>query len=176
MFLRSEACGKDRRNRSTVGGITLADGSVKGEEAPENAACVEEDWRPKRLVRTVLSSMTCSEDFGRQMAREAKRRRFYEAAAKAFLGDGLPWNWSIWKKEFRDFVPILDFIHPLSYLFVTAKTVETSAEDAWSQYLAWMRGPAGKVKLCRFWKNCDNGRRSSACLRPTPRKMILVTS
>jgi hypothetical protein len=102
--------------------------------------CADDDWRPKRLVRTVLSSMACSEEFGRQMAREAKRRRFCESPAKVFLGDGLPWNWSIWKKDFRDFVPILDFIHPLSYLFVAAKAVRASAEDAWSQYLAWMRG------------------------------------
>jgi hypothetical protein len=98
------------------------------------------DWHPKRLVRTVLSSMAESKDFGKQMAREAKRRRFGEAPAKAFLGDGLPWNWSIWKRHFGDFTPILDFIHVLSYLFVAAKAVHEDAEDAWSQYLAWMRG------------------------------------
>ena len=99
-----------------------------------------EDWRPKRLVRTVLSSIANSERFGRQMAREAKQRRFHEAAARAFLGDGLPWNWSIWKEHFRDFTPILDFIHALSYLFVLAKSLHATAEDAWSQYLVWMRG------------------------------------
>lgn len=99
------------------------------------------DWRPKRLVRTVLSSMAEAKVFGRQMQREAKRRRFYEAPAKAFLGDGLPWNWSIWKAHFRKFTPILDFIHVLSYLFVAAKAVHsTSPADAWSQYLVWMRG------------------------------------
>jgi len=99
------------------------------------------DWRPKRLVRTVVSSMQTSRDFGRQMAREAKQRRFFEAIAKAFLGDGLPWNWTIWKEHFHDFTPILDFIHPLSYLFLVAKTVHaSSADDAWSQYLTWMRG------------------------------------
>jgi hypothetical protein len=98
------------------------------------------DWRPKRLVRTVLSSMAEAKDFGKQMAREAKRRRFAEAPAKAFLGDGLPWNWTIWKKQFSDFTPILDFIHVLSYLFLAAKAVHSSSEDAWSQYLAWMRG------------------------------------
>ena len=99
------------------------------------------DWRPKRLVRTVVSSMKSSRDFGRQMAKEAKQRRFFETPAKVFLGDGLPWNWTIWKDHFRCFTPILDFIHPLSYLFLAAKTVQTSsAEDAWSQYLTWMRG------------------------------------
>ena len=98
------------------------------------------DWRPKRLVRTVLSSLAASKDFGKQMAREAKRRRFFEATAKAFLGDGLPWNWSIWKAHFPDFTAILDFIHVLSYLFVAAKAVHQDPKEAWSQYLVWMRG------------------------------------
>jgi hypothetical protein len=110
-------------------------------EAPEHTALVPPaDWHPRRLVRTVLSSMAGSKDFGKQMAREAKRRRFAEAAAKAFLGDGLPWNWSIWERHFREFTPVLDFIHVLSYLFLAAKAVHAVAEDAWSQYLAWMRG------------------------------------
>lgn len=98
------------------------------------------DWRPQCLVRTVLSSLACAAAFGKQMAREAKRRRFDEALAKAFLGDGLPWNWSIWRAHFRKYTPILDFIHPLSYLFAAAKAVHSEAPDAWDQYLAWMRG------------------------------------
>jgi hypothetical protein len=98
------------------------------------------DWRPKRLVRTVISSIMNSKEFGKQMAREAKRRRFGEATAKAFLGDGLPWNWSIWKAHFCDFTPILDFIHVLSYLFLASKAARDTAADAWDQYLVWMRG------------------------------------
>jgi hypothetical protein len=113
------------------------------EEEPDSAAetpAAEADWRPKRLVRTVLASMANSDTFGRQMRREAQRRRFFEAAVGAFLGDGLPWNWSIQKKEFRGFVPILDFTHALSYLFVVAKALHERPADAWDQYLAWMRG------------------------------------
>lgn len=115
---------------------------AQGESCNTSAAAEKkDDWRPKRLVRTVLSSMKCSRDFGRQMAREAKRRRFFEAAGKVFLGDGLPWNWTIWREHFRDFTPILDFIHPLSYLFLTAKAVHSSSpDDGWQQYLVWMRG------------------------------------
>jgi hypothetical protein len=94
----------------------------------------------KRLVRTVLSSLASAKEFGRQMKREAKQRRFDEASAKAFLGDGLPWNWSIWREQFPDFVPILDFVHVLTYLFAAAKAVHEQAEDAWNQYLVWMRG------------------------------------
>src|SRR5271166_3358934 len=74
------------------------------------------------------------------MAREAKRRRFFKAMARAFLGDGLTWNWSIWKEHFPTFTPILDFMHMLIYLFLAAKAVHRKTEDAWDQYLVWMRG------------------------------------
>jgi hypothetical protein len=113
--------------------------TVRENTANEDTPKVPE-WRPKRLVRTVLSSMAEAKTFGKQMSREAGRRRFNEASAKAFLGDGLPWNWTIWKLFFRNFTPILDFIHVLSYLFLAAKAVHASAADAWSQYLVWMRG------------------------------------
>lgn len=99
------------------------------------------DWRPQRLVRTVLASMAPAREFGQQMQREARRRMFFQSEAKAFLGDGLAWNWSIWKERFSEFTPILDFIHCLGYVFQTAKALfPASPADAWSQYLVWMRG------------------------------------
>jgi hypothetical protein len=67
------------------------------DEERDDASVEPPDWRPTCLVRTVLSSMAVAAAFGQQMAREAKCRRFGEAVARAFLGDGLPWNWSIWK-------------------------------------------------------------------------------
>lgn len=115
-------------------------GTKDSQSAEPERLVVVADWHPKRLVRTVLGSIACSNDFGKQMAREAKRRRFSEAQAKAFLGDGLPWNWSIQKQHFGDFTAILDFIHVLSYLFLAAKAVHERADDAWDQYRAWMRG------------------------------------
>lgn len=114
----------------------------RGTRRPESESDgpIAADWCPQRLVRTVLGSIAASKDFGKQMALEAKRRRFGDAQAKAFLGDGLPWNWSIQKQHFGDFTPILDFIHVLSYLFLAAKAVHEAADDAWDQYLVWMRG------------------------------------
>jgi hypothetical protein len=136
-------------------------------------------WRPKRLVRTVLSSMAESKDFGKQMAREAKRRRFAEASAQAFLGDGLPWNWSIWKQHFRDFTPILDFIHVLSYLFLAAKAVHEAAEEAWSQYLVWMRGAwqgdvAQVLEELRVWQ-AKQGEPAPDAPDHDPRKILATT-
>jgi hypothetical protein len=152
------------------------------DEAPHNeqTPSPDTDWRPKRLVRTVVSSMKNSRDFGRQMTREAKQRRFYESPAKAFLGDGLPWNWTIWKEHFRNFTPILDFIHPLSYLFLAAKTVHApSSEDAWSQYLVWMRGCwQGEIEQViaelQAWQN-KLGEPPAKASETDPRKIVATT-
>ena len=73
--------------------------------------------------------------FGQQMKRETDRRRFPEASARAFVGDGLPWNWSVWKRYFPDFVPILDFIHVLGYLYAAALAMHGEFSLAWSCYL-----------------------------------------
>jgi hypothetical protein len=60
------------------------------QERPERAeANAAEGWRAKRSVRTVPGSIADSQDFSKQMEREAKRGRFFEAKAKAFLGGGL---------------------------------------------------------------------------------------
>jgi hypothetical protein len=91
------------------------------------------EWRPKKLVRTCIGTMACSDDFGLLVASEAKRRGFYEADRQAFLGDGLPWNWSIHQAHFKDFVPILDFIHPVGYIYKAAQALEPNAH--WPIYI-----------------------------------------
>jgi hypothetical protein len=154
--------------------------AMSAHEQPESASLVTPaDWHPRRLVRTVLASLAESKDFGQQMAREAKRRRFAEAIAKAFLGDGLPWNWSIWKKYFPDFTPILDFIHVLSYLFLAAKAVHDAAGDAWDQYLVWMRGAwQGEVvqvlEELRAWQ-AKRGEPPEGAPESDPRKILEKT-
>jgi hypothetical protein len=97
------------------------------------------DWRPQRLTRTCVSSMADSHEFGRQMEREARRRRFFEALARAFLGDGLAWNWAIQQKHFPDFIAILDFIHPLAYLYAVACVMASNAQEIWRRYLTMAR-------------------------------------
>ncbi len=90
---------------------------------------------PRRVLRTAVSSMACSDDFGPMIGREARRRRFYDADLKAFIGDGLGWNWSIWKKYFPEFTPILDFIHAIQYVFSAAIVVSSNDAEAWAMYV-----------------------------------------
>lgn len=95
--------------------------------------------KPQRLLRTVISSMKNSKEFGHQMAREAKRRRFGEADRKAFVADGLTCNWSIHAEHFENYVPILDFTHAVSYLFTASMVCLGKSEQAWQMYCHWMR-------------------------------------
>lgn len=93
---------------------------------------------PKRVLRTAVSSMASSEEFGPMMKREADRRRFDEAAKRAFLGDGLNWNWSVWKKYFPTYVPILDFIHAIQYVFQAAMAMHADEADGWKAYVQFI--------------------------------------
>jgi hypothetical protein len=91
------------------------------------------EWRPQRLVRTCVSSMVSSDEFGPLVAGEAQRRGFYQAARRAFLGDGQAWNWTLQATHFPTFVPVADFVHPLGYVYDAAKVL--APEDPWPLHL-----------------------------------------
>ena len=94
--------------------------------------------KPKRILRTVLSSMKNSTEFGKEMKKEALRRNFTEAVRKAFVGDGLACNWTIHAAHFRDYVAILDFIHAVSYVYRVSIVCFGKCEQAWQSYTRWM--------------------------------------
>jgi len=104
---------------------------------------------PRRMLRTAVSSMACSDEFGPMMQREAQRRRFFDASSRAFLGDGLNWNWSIWKNHFSTFVPILDFIHAIHYVFAAAMCLCSKETEGWTTYVRFItmcwQGRVGSV-------------------------------
>ena len=90
---------------------------------------------PRRVLRTAVSSMACSEEFGPMMQQEAQGRGFFDAPLRAFIGDGLNWNWSIWKTHFSTFVPILDFIHAIHYVFAAAMCLDSQEAEGWMTYV-----------------------------------------
>jgi hypothetical protein len=97
-----------------------------------------EPWAPRRLVRTCVASMVASRSFGPLMAAEAQSRDFYAAPRRAFVADGQAYNWSIHRGYFADFVPIVDLLHVVCYLFKAAQAVEAESER-WPLYLRWLR-------------------------------------
>lgn len=132
--------------------------------------------KPKRLLRTVISSMKNSADFGIQMKREARRRKFDQASRRAFVGDGLACNWSIHEEHFSDYVPILDFVHAVSYLFSASLICFERGDQAWEQYCQWMtlawRGNVGKVigELLEHQRRL--GEAPAECTEDDPREQL----
>ena len=72
--------------------------------------------------REVVASLADSTTFGKQLAARAWSLGFAGALVKVFIGDGSSTNWGIWQREFKhqEYIPILDFIHALTYVFAAA--------------------------------------------------------
>ncbi len=100
------------------------------------------------LVKTVVATRRGYERLGLALAAEAYHRGFNKATAKAFLGDGLKVNWSIWSRYFSHYTPIVDLMHALSYVYAAAVACSPTIEDGWSLYLRWLTWVwAGHVPL-----------------------------
>jgi hypothetical protein len=98
-----------------------------------------ESWAPRRLVRTCVASLETSRSFGPLVAGEAQARNFYAASRRAFVADGQAYNWTIQRGYFPDFVPVVDFLHVLCYLYSAAQAVAADEASRWSQYVVWLR-------------------------------------
>ena len=75
-----------------------------------------------QVVRTVVATMCEAKEFGYILATEAYLRNLDQAQRKAYVCDGLAYNWTIWEEHFHTwgFVPILDFLHWLTALHEAA--------------------------------------------------------
>jgi hypothetical protein len=106
----------------------------------EQATPDEKTWPPKRTKnpRTCVATMQGCAEFGKMVAAEAYRRNFQAAPRGALLGDGSAWIWKQQEKWFRDLTPVVDFVHALTYLYVTATVVSSSVNERWQLYVTWM--------------------------------------
>lgn len=133
------ACFAHRKSMKSLLAGVGAEQQDAGEETATMIAAEQanDDWRPERLFRTCLSSLEDSGAFGRMMEVEADSRGFYHAQKKAFVSDGLPYNWTIQQRHFRDFVPILDFVHAVERLYEASGAIHADAGDRWRDYVRW---------------------------------------
>lgn len=119
----------------------------------ETAADPPQDhvWPPQRTKapRTCVATMGDCHEFGKMAAAEAHQRNFQAAPRRALLGDGSAWIWNQQEKWFRDWTPIVDFTHALTYLYVTATVLASSVSERWDWYVVWMtrlwQGRVGEV-------------------------------
>ena len=75
--------------------------------------------------------------FGPMVAMLAWQLGFYQAQRRAFVGDGSDNVWAVWRNHFGSFVPILDIIHAISYLFAAAMAGR-SFVTGWPCYVRWI--------------------------------------
>jgi len=102
--------------------------------------------RPEIMVKTVVATREDIHVFGRQLAPAAWQRGFSGAARKAFVGDGLAANWTVWKKYFSHYTPILDFVHAVMYVYAAAMAGRVFTAG-WDTYCRWAQAVwSGRVE------------------------------
>jgi hypothetical protein len=92
--------------------------------------------RPNILTKTVVATREDIHAFGQQLAAAAWLLGFAGAVRKAFVADGLPANWTVWRKHFSHYTPILDFVHAVMYVYASAMAGRTFA-TGWDIYCRW---------------------------------------
>jgi hypothetical protein len=117
---------------------------IKGFSGPDACGDVEAEepriderpGRPQPLARSVVATRHEVETFGKLLVSEAFQRGFPGAPRKAFVADGSDANWGVWRRHFSDYVPILDFIHALTYVYAAAMTGR-ALKAGWQAYRDW---------------------------------------
>jgi hypothetical protein len=107
-----------------------------GAEALRNP---ETRWQPPQVqTKQLVATRRSWAEFGPMVAAAASALGFFAAVRRAFVGDGAENNWSVHRQLFSSFVPILDFIHALSYVFASAMAGR-GFKDGWAVYEQWIQ-------------------------------------
>jgi hypothetical protein len=97
------------------------------------------------------------------------------AVRKAFVGDGASTNWTVHKRWFSDFTPILDFIHALSYIFASAMAGR-AFRDGWDVYADWIQrvwsGRVEKVIEALAARQSELGEPEKGDKENSPRRVV----
>jgi hypothetical protein len=122
--------------------LSLGRQAVSSAQTPSAESMPRPDrrWPPKRTkdARTCVATMADSATFGKLVAAEAYRRHFPAAQRGALLGDGGAWIWKLHQQWFSWLTPVADFVHPLTYLYVTATVLAANVAERWQWYVTWM--------------------------------------
>jgi hypothetical protein len=105
---------------------------------PEQGQKQKRPGSPEVVSRRVLATRADNDAFGPMVAALAWSLGLMVALRGAFVADGAEGNWSIHKKYFPRFTPIVDFIHVLSYVFAAALAGRSFAQG-WPLYQQWIK-------------------------------------
>jgi hypothetical protein len=123
--------------------LALGKPSADPAQSDQHQEEVEEEavaWPPRRTQqsRSCVATMQDCHAFGKMVVAEAYRRNFQAAKRGALLGDGGAWIWTQHAKWFSWLTPIADFVHPLTYLYVTATVLSATVIERWQTFVTWL--------------------------------------
>jgi len=136
-----DACRMPRLVRELKAGVKGAEDAAADADEPEvadQALREEAKYQPPEVVRRrVAASRVAWPAFAPPAATPAWTLGFQGASRKAFVGDGSANDWKLRRRFFGSFVPILDFIHALSYVFAAAMAGRKFGVG-WACYREWI--------------------------------------
>ncbi|MGW8257107.1 MAG: hypothetical protein ACWGMZ_06455 [Thermoguttaceae bacterium] len=135
--------GRIRKISREIKGFCVSD---KEDSLRDEAVSQRRAGQPEVLVRSVTATREDIHAFGKQLAAAAWQQGFAAAPRKVFVADGQDANWTVWRKHFSHYTPILDFIHAVCYVFAAAVAGRPLCEAAptYRQWAQWMW--SGKVQ------------------------------
>jgi hypothetical protein len=137
------------------------------------------DYQPPAVVqRQVLASRRTWPLFAPVVAQAAWAWGFQGASRKAFVGDGSANHWRLQRRFFASFVPILDFIHALSYVYAAALAGRSQAAG-WACYRQWItwvwQGQVTRVIAALKERQAELGLPQAAEPESSPRQVVART-
>jgi hypothetical protein len=130
---------------------------------------------PKVQTRHVVASRCTWPSFALLLAQAAWQWGYQGAARKAFVADGAKNNWVLQRRFFSSFVPILDFIHALTYVFAAAMAGRKFAAGwpIYTQWIAWVwQGQVAKVIAAVAARQAELGTPAPDEAETSPRKLV----
>jgi hypothetical protein len=145
-------------------------------EGVEEAVRDDTTYQPPEVVRRrVLASRWRWRAFAPILAAAAWAWGFQGAARKAFVGDGSANHWRLQRRFFGSFVPILDFIHALSYVYAAARAGRAPAVG-WACYRQWItwvwQGQVTRVITALTERQAELGRPEKEEPSTSPRQVV----
>jgi hypothetical protein len=161
--------------------VRASEDAVADSDEPEAATEVlrEQAYEPPEvLTRQVLASRSCWPAFAPLVAAAARAGALQGAARRAFVGDGSANNWTLQRRFFGSFVPILDFIHALSYVFAAA-TAGRKFAQGWACYREWItwvwQGKVSQVIAALQQRQVELGLPEKGEAETSPRQVVSKT-
>jgi hypothetical protein len=93
---------------------------------------------PRIVAHTVVATTEKVEAFGELLVAQAHALGFAAAERRAFVGDGSETNWSLWRRSFSRYTPILDWVHAVCYVYAAAMAGVNTVQG-WQAYRCWVQ-------------------------------------